>query len=267
MRRPSEGERYDMPVVFGRSNLPNVSTIDRIKTLALSFTTEAGALARFIPYHFALPDTDTPVVTISSSMNIGVDHMGGRQYNVVRVMTDVVARGSDGKRFTAPYHLVIWENATAPIIAGREFQGYAKVAAEIPDHETGETGGRFRLLDYGTELLSGEIHAAEPVPLGAGAEEKPAVAVGWKYIPGPGNIADLDYPTRLVAYRKVLSMRRGNGELRLGTPDWQASPISSRIIEALHSLPVVEMKPAVMTEATSRLARDEVERIPSLSSG
>lgn len=266
MRRPTQGLRYDMPVVFGKSNLPNVSTVDRIKTLAISFATEASALAPYIPYHFALPETLTPTVTISSSMNIGVDHMGGRQYNVVRVMTDVVARANDGALFTAPYHLVIWESETAPIIAGREFQGYAKVAAQIPDHEMTEDGGSFHLLDYGTSLLRGRVHSATPAAPEAIAQlsAKPALAVGWKYIPGPGNVADVDYPTRLIAYREVFSMHYGVGEIDYGSPQWQESPVSARIIEALRSLPVVEMKRAVVSEARSRLARDEVERIPSV---
>lgn len=269
MRRPDKGLRYDMPVVFGKSNLPNISTVDRIKTLALSFATDPDALRRYIPYHFRLPDTEAPIVTVSSSMNIGVDHMGGRQYNVVRAMTDVVARNVDGSSFTAPYHLVIWENAVAPIIAGREFQGYAKVGAEIPDHEMTEDGGVFRLRDNGVELLTGEITDARPatgVDLGK-LSATPAYAVGWKYIPGPGNVADADYPTKLVAYREVFSMRYGVGALGFGNPSWQDSPISARIIDALKALPVVEMKRGVISEARSRLARDEVERIPSIEEG
>lgn len=263
MFKPQEGQRYDMPAVFGASHLPAVSTIREVRTIALSFVTDEDRLRPLIPYHFDL--APNPVVTLSSGMNIGVDHMGGRSYNVVRVMVDVIAHGEDGP-FRAPYHLVIWESEAAPIIAGREFQGYAKVFGQIPDHRNEGDRASFEVSEYGTRLLKGEVSGLVDLPgtelarLNAATQ---ALAVGWKYIPGPNNVADVDYPTKLVAYRTVRAAKRGEGCFELDSPTWQQCPGSARILEALRALPILEMKPALVTVGSAQLPRDEVIRLPA----
>lgn len=251
-----------MPVVFGPSRMEAVTVSEHVRTTALSFLTTEESIKPLIPYHFdTVPD---PVVTIVSLMNSGVDHMAGRSYNAVGVMVDVIAHGENGP-FRAPYHLVIWENDCNPIIAGREFQGYAKIFGEIPDHRYEGDRASFELREYGNRLLEVEVSGLQDVPdeeLQRIRSVNRSVMVGWKYITGPGNACDADYPTMLVAYPEVQSARRGVGRLSLDEPTWEQCPTSSRIINVLRKLPIVEMRPAMVTTGKVKLARDEVIRLP-----
>ncbi|HEU5317954.1 MAG TPA: acetoacetate decarboxylase family protein [Chloroflexota bacterium] len=54
-------------------------------------------------------------------------------YNLITVGVPA-AYTHEGERLEGLYVLVIWENMTAPILAGREQSGMPKVFAEIEDH-------------------------------------------------------------------------------------------------------------------------------------
>ena len=260
---PQAGTRYDMPAVFGSSRLPAVTKMREVRSITIPFVTDAASLRKLVPYHFDLaPD---PLVYVGGGMNMGVDHMGGRDYGVVRVMVDVIAYDANGP-FRAPYHLVIWESEAAPIIAGREFQGYAKIFGQIPEHtfEQGELS--FQVAEYGTRLMRGGVRDLVDVPDAELAQmnaKGKTVMVGWKYIPGPGNVADVDYATKLITRTTIVSAKRGVGEFVLDRPTEQECPGSARILEVLRQLPVLEVRPALCTVGSFELHRDAVERLPS----
>ena len=261
MFKPERGRRYDMPVVFGDSEIPGQTKMREIRNIAHSFRSDAAALAEFVPYHFDL--TESAKVTVSSAMNLGVDWLGGRDYHVARVMVEVETDHA-GQRLRAPYHLVLWETDAHPIIAGREFQGYAKIPGEIPAHEHSGTTAAFECSEYGTRLFRVDVGDISPVSddvlASAGLVEE-SVMFGWKYIPGPGGIVDVDYATRLVTRNEVLSMSTGVSTLTLDSPTWEQCPFSARIIEALAALPVLEVHPAVVMTSSGLLDREAVERI------
>lgn len=254
--------RYDMPVVFGPSLLPEVTVMKDLRNIAVPFLTERAAIERFLPRFFEVDGE--PVVTVSSSHNGGVDWLGGRQYNVVRVQVNVRFRSSEGDDVVGPYSLVIWESDPKPVIAGRELQGYAKIVGDIPDHERSEGNAAFEVGEYGTRLLRGEAHGLEPLDpsvLSKLGDEREQVALGWKYIPNPEGGADVDYPTKLLSTVSVSAAWSGEGTVSFDSPTWQQAPGSAHIIEALKTLPVLEYRTATVVHSRVTLPRNAVIRL------
>lgn len=254
-------KRYDMPVVFGPSDIPDVTTIGDTRTIVIPFKTEKAALSKYIPGFFELPED--PVVAVSSSNFFDVDWMGaGRGYNVTRVTTAVSYDGSE--KLSGPYSLVIWETDSKPVIAGREFQGYAKIVGRTPPHKRTDELAAFECYEYDDRLLGGEVRGLKSLPestVAALNTGKPSIALGWKYIPSPEGGADVDYPTKLVSYSTTSAVWRGTGTISFEEPTWQQAPVSSRIIAALRNLPNLGYLPASVVHGTSTLHRDDVRRL------
>ena len=257
-------QRYDMPVVFGPSLLPDVTVMNDLRNIAVPFLTERAAIDRFLPRFFELEGD--PVVTVSSSHNGGVDWLGGRQYNVVRVQVTVRFRSSNGgDDVVGPYSLVIWESDAKPVIAGRELQGYAKIVGEIPNHERAEGTAAFECGEYGTRLLRGEAHDLEPLDpslLSKLGGEREQIALGWKYIPSPEGGADVDYATKLVSTVSVSDAWSGEGTVTFDSPTWEQAPGSAHIIDALKTLPILEYRTATVVHSRVTLPRNAVTRLP-----
>lgn len=255
-------KRYDMPVVFGPSRLPDVTVMEDLRNVAVSFLTERSAIERFLPRFFELDGE--PVVTVSSSQNGGVDWLAGRQYNVARVQVPVRFSGTED--VVGPYSLVIWESDAKPVIAGRELQGYAKMVGEIPDHERSDGAAAFQCSEYGTRLFRGEVSGLEPFApsvLEMLATEREQVALGWKYIPSPEGGADVDYPTKLLSSGTVSAAWSGEGTVSFDAPTWEQAPGSSHVIEALKTLPVLEYRTATVVHMRVSLPRNAVTRLVS----
>lgn len=255
-----ETERYDMPVVFGPSRLPDVTVMEDLRNVSVSFLSERSSIEKFLPRFFELEGE--PVVTVSSSQNGGVDWLAGRQYNVARVQVNVRFRGSED--VTGPYSLVIWESDAKPVIAGRELQGYAKMVGEIPDHERGDDTAAFECSEYGTRLLRGEVTALTPFApaiLEKLAGEREQVALGWKYIPSPEGGADVDYPTKLLSSGTISAGWTGEGTVKLDAPTWEQAPGSAHVIEALKTMPVLEYRKATVVHMRVSLPRNAVTRL------
>lgn len=260
-------QRYDMPVIFGPSLLPEVTVMEDLRNIAVPFLTERAAIERFLPRFFEIEGD--PVVTVSSSHNGGVDWLGGRQYNVVRVQVNVRFRSSESDEspvqdIVGPYSLVIWESDPKPVIAGRELQGYAKIVGEIPDHERSDGSAAFECGEYGTRLLRGEAHGLKPLDpsvLAKLGEEREQVALGWKYIPNPEGGADVDYPTKLLSTVSVSEAWTGEGAVTFDSPTWQQAPGSAHIIDALKTLPVLEYRTSTVVHLRVTLPRDAVRRL------
>jgi Acetoacetate decarboxylase (ADC) len=260
-------QRYDMPVVFGPSLLPDVTVMEDLRNISVPFLTERAAIEPFLPRFFEVEGD--PVVTVSSSHNGGVDWLGGRQYNVVRVQVNVRHRSSSGGHdpdhdVVGPYSLVIWESDPRPVIAGRELQGYAKIVGEIPDHERSDGRAAFECSEYGTRLVRGEVDGLAPLDesvLASLSGEREQVALGWKYIPNPEGGADADYPTKLLSTVAVSEAWTGQGTISFDAPTWQQAPSSAHIIEALRTLPVLEYRTATVVHSRVTLPRNAVIRL------
>jgi hypothetical protein len=260
--KPEPGVRYDLPAVFGPSELRGQANYARKRTVNYTFRTDPAVLEPLIPYHFQL---DEPArITIASAMLIGVDWMAGRNYHNVRVSAHVTARsGQDIAR--GPFHLVDWETDSHPVIAGREYLGLAKIVGEIPEHEIGEEDTAFECYEYGTRLLRVQLSNLRRAP---GEELKrvnssgDTVILGWKYIPGPGGTVDADYPVKMVARGHTDELFTGDGSVVFDQPTWEQCPFSARIMQTLATIPVRETVSAtVALSANSLLDRAAATRL------
>jgi hypothetical protein len=250
MFKPEPGVRYDMPVVFGPSELPKTTTYGGKRTITHAFLTDPAAVEPLVPYHFTLGSPAK--ISIIARMHLGVDWLAGRSYNSVRVSVDVEARHG-GETLRGPYGLVVWESDPRPAFVGREYLGTSKIVGEVPDHVYNGDLAAFECFEYGTRLLRVDVSELRPVSDEVVRQRNSAgdtVTLCWKYISGPGGTVDADYPIKMVSRGSIDSMATGASSLTFGNPTWAECPISHRIIAALAALPVVEVLPATVTTAS-----------------
>jgi hypothetical protein len=264
---PRPGIRYDMPVVYGPSLLPDLSEGFETYTAAIAYTTSKDAIAALLPHWFE--PADDPTLTVSYTRMVNMDWMGGRNYNIVNALVNVVCVSTD-EPIHGPYPIAIWENDCAPIIAGREYLGSPKLMAAIDDVDVFASDFSFGCSEYGAQLVSGkvtqtrELTPEEIAPISVAGRE--SVSLGWKYIPGVGGDVDADYPT--VGYMSSLYDRgmRGRGRFSFGAPTSTEAPYSARIAERLAALPLYEHVDTLSLHSSqSRLFRDRVYRLDNLA--
>ena len=129
---------------------------------------------------------------------------------------------------------------------------------EIPDAWTrGERRG-FSLFERGTPLLEGEAwdlqKASDDVVAALGAQIASDTWMGWKYIPSCDLAgADVSNATALPARVDLKEVWMGQGEVAFHEVAWEKAPMSSRIVNALRELPIVQYQGAVMTRASQDL--------------
>lgn len=253
--------RYHQPVVFGPTEIPDVTVIGNVRKAAVTFLTEREAIEQYLPDFFGL--AGEPLVTISGAQNGDVDWLGGRQYNLVRVQVPVIYRGSE--TVTAPFDLVIWESDDKPVTLGREYQGYSKIVCDIPDHQRNGNELSFECSEYGNRLLRCEVKGLSPVSQEALADMNAAgqkqVVLGWKYIPSIEGGADVNYPVKFISRSVFREAWVGTGELFFEQPSWQQAPGSAHIIKALRSLPILEYRSALVSHSRLELVRNAVKRL------
>jgi hypothetical protein len=257
------GERYDMPAAFGASAAIPVSEGFQTYTATLTFATEPDALVRLMPRWFQ-PAGD-PLVSVTYTRMIGMDWMGGRDYNIVSLGTPAVYVGGP-EEVRGRYTLAIWESDCAPILAGRELMGSPKLFGQIPDVDVTEPEFTFSCREYDALLVEGTLHdladlsAEQLAPLTAAGRN--SVGLNWKYLPGPDGVPDADYPTALYMSTPYDWARRGAGSVRFGTPSDAEAPYSGKIARALAKLPLLELRDALALHASGcALFRSKTRRL------
>jgi acetoacetate decarboxylase len=261
----SVGEMRDFAAVgvFGSALLPVNSVIRTIRSTAIEYVTDRDALRELLPHHFE--PAEVPVVRVSHLMYTGVDYLADRSYNVLSVGLAAVFHGREDVHGT--YNAVLWEGEPAAVILGRELQGYAKLHGHVPDAVETDTGKTFECAEFGTTLLTGEVH--DLVELTPSQLERlqergsRARSLGWKYIPGPDRAADpdCDYPTTTpnpVYYERAWS---ATGSVQFCNPSWEQAPVSKRIVDRLRALPVVEQRRAFCGLGSAASPRATIERL------
>jgi hypothetical protein len=255
-------QKYEMPVVFGPTEIPDVSVWNHVTMVSVSFVTTFGAARPLVPPGLDLPER--PVVTVSRMSYEGVDYLAGRGYNEVTVGV-TAAHELDGARQRGSFLPVVWVDEFRPLIIGREYMGYAKLGAQFGPVISDQGSRSYELHEYGTRLLRGEVSsvvALEGDELRAARRAAAAVTVfGWKHIAGPQGTVDADYLTSTPLRFEWTSVLQGRGEVSFEAPDWPAAPHSARIVRALGALPVVEMRRALVAVGSGSLDRTAVTRL------
>jgi acetoacetate decarboxylase len=263
--RHDPGERYDMPAVFGPTQLPVISTWGRMRAIDVSFVTTHEALRPFVPYELDLPTE--PVLTVSRRSFTNVDYLAGRGYEELCIGIRVSQTDGDSV-IRGTFWPVMWVDQVMPIIVGREYSGFAKLGAEFTPVAEQGTDLSFAAFEYGTRLLSGEVTAVEPLPeqdaRRAAARASEATAFCVRHIPAIAGGRGLHQTTRLEMTADITAIRRGVGHIHFDTPSWADAPHSSRVMAALDALPIVRMCPAYVIEGSSAFDRSSITALTDL---
>lgn len=231
-------KRYDMPVLFGPSRVPDKTHIPDAAACVLSFRTSAEAARNLVPDYFSVPEE--PVVTVAHMAYHDVDYLGGRGYN--EIVVSVSASYADGdERIEAAFAPVLWVDQVGALLAGREYMGLPKLSAIIPDLERSADGAHFLCREYDAVLLEGTVDQLQPLPADKLAKVNMRAGqvrtFGWKYISAPGGGADLDYPTLNVMRWDYKQAWSGSGALKFHAPSYRDAPMSSPALAVLAELP------------------------------
>ena len=248
MFKPESGRRYDMPVVFGPSRIGGQASYGEIRSIAHSFLTEASALEPLIPYHFKLARPAR--VTVVGRMHRDVT---GSTRPALSKCPGLCRRRGPRRRSCDQRSL-----RTRCMGVGRTRRDrWPRVPGHLQDRRR-DSGARersdraaFECYEYGTRLLRVEV--SEITPAGddavAGSQsgrrgDHPWLEVhprtrrnGRRRLPSQGCVSR---PNATAAWTGVKP-------IAFDQPTWGPCPISSRIIETLAALPVVEVLPATMT--------------------
>jgi len=262
MARIDKTRRYEMPVIYGPSDIPDITIMKSFKSASLRFLTERDAVAAFLPEELRVPEF--PVISVTWSGYREVDYLGGRGYNVVRVAAQVTYQ-SGNTLLNGTFPFVIWESDCNPIILGREISGYPKLFGRIPDLKEGPNDCSFECFEYETRLLLVELNDLQPV-VGdelskIRAQGRPSTIFCWKYIPGVGGTVDADYLVKATSNFDIAFAAQGQGRVDLLAPTWQQAPFGHRILNALKAFPILRYAPAIVTAGSVEFGRTLSERI------
>ncbi|PIE91909.1 acetoacetate decarboxylase [Bacillus fungorum] len=257
----NENKTYLMPPWFGGLAFdPNYSyRINDLVSITFTFTTDGNRLANYLPKGFELL---TPELTISYQQLRQVEFLFGGSYNLISIQVPVRFHGKRDQ-LEGSFPLVIWENNTIPIIAGREQTGMPKIYADIqdlhiPSHKKYFTNASF----LGNTFLQLEMVQTQPIR-GQQLEQIKAGNVnqsvlGWRYIPkvgAPG--AELSQPVLYPQSIHVKNAWEGKGNVqwaKLGREYTNKEVISYyNIIKQLAELPVYNSGPAIMIQGVGFL--------------
>jgi hypothetical protein len=259
---PSPGQKYDMPAVFGPSPFPDQTVFGRVEMVSIGFVTTRTAAEALVPHHFEVDDD--PVVTVSRVSYADVDYLAGRGYEELTVGIAVRHRHGDDV-VSGLYMPVLWVDHAAPIIAGRELMGYAKIQGELAPPVRDGRVVTFGVSEFGTPLVEARVEELQPLTgeqlVRLGHATRPTSVLGWKFIMGPGGSVDADYATQIVLNLDFDEGWSGSGSLTWHEPDWKEAPFSARIATALKALPVVRWRRAFVGGGSGDIDRAATRRL------
>jgi acetoacetate decarboxylase len=254
-----------MPTFFGGLPypLPPVRYGDT-DHLSFSYQTDGDLLARLLPPGFTLP---RPELVISLINNRCVEWLAGGAYNLLAVNVPVRFTGQQDD-IEGMFGLVVWENATAPILMGRELQGVPKLYANVDD-----------LREFPENALASSAHlngirfARVSATLGAEANHEELALLrqgmshtnwfGWRHFPNVGSPgAALSHPVLFPQEFTITTARLGDATIEWNVPGWLDNPTQIPIIDTLSRLPNLGGGKAVYMQCENVL-RADLARIPT----
>jgi len=252
---PEDGRRYMNPFQFGPRPIGRGSArYNDVVSMSISYITDKASLAKYIHKPFEI--ADEPLLTVSYSMNREVEWLAGHSYNLIAVNASVFFNGEVDK-LHGGHPLVLWENLTDPILTGRENEGIPKIYADIPDHSIINGEWRVSASHFGHKIVDMKISDLEQL------EEQEVEQLrkrsegghwmGWKYIPPTGDGPEVNHPTLFPTSGNQKAAWRGKGKIIWQHLTWEQNPTQFHIVNALHDLPVLEIRSAMVTESSSNL--------------
>lgn len=77
--------------------------------------------------------------------------------------------------------------------------------------------------------------------------------MGWKNIPPAGDGPEVSHPTLFPTTGNCRAAWRGRGEVVWEHPTWEQNSTQFHIVNALHDLPILEYRSAMVTRSSSDL--------------
>jgi hypothetical protein len=270
-----------MPAIAGYEPGTAGTWYHDVTSLAVTYLTHRDAVAALLPVRFTVGagPAGEPLVTVSWASNLGVDWLAGGGYNLIGVNVAATYRG-DVDVVAGGYCVILWEDATEPILTGREQTGIPKVYADITDLNPRDGNGfavratvapptparRFRSKredfaaggDDGHPVAEIEIENLRPLPdseLRAMEERSRAGSwMGYKYIPRiAGGGADLEYATVFPTEQVYDRVEIGSGRVRFFPSTFERNPTHWQVVNLLCQLEPLEYRSAVLTHGKTRL--------------
>lgn len=250
--------RYMMPAHFGAPKIEGVPSgwYHDVTTMNVSYLTDRERLAAYLPEPFAV--ADEALITVTYARSRKVDWLAGRGYNLISVNAAVDFNG-EKDQLTGSFALVIWENLADPILSGRELTGIPKVFADIPDHTVTDGQWRCSASHFGSKILDlsiGSLVAPTPEEIAAAQEAEAGKdnPMGWRYMPAVGGFgAALSEPTTFPSENVITEAYVGAGEIDWNHLTWEQNPTQFHIVNALADLPILEYRPAIVTQGSTNL--------------
>lgn len=213
-----------------------------MESVMLQYETEKEAIVPLLPEGFA--PAKEAFVTIAYSQSQGVDFMAGNGYRIFSIAVLVKYDGEED-HLVGNYILTMFEDATMPIITGRELQGVPKIYAEIsPVRTLGDNLLRCEASLWGHFLMGINIELPMKrqnlIVCKAAAKLSSGQPVfAYKYIPSLDGPPDADYPTVLWFDYTIDQLWLGkSGNITIGEPEEQNVGIYNSILNVLKTLPV-----------------------------
>jgi len=256
-------ERYEMPIVFGPTELPQVSKWGFVRALDITFVTDPDAVRPLVPAELDLPEQ--PTVIISRRSFDQVDYLAGHGYEELCVGISVIHNGESGTT-RGNFWPVMWVDQVRPITVGREFSGFAKLGADFSPirEESGDLS--WEMSEYGTLLARGTVRNAKPVDAAALDKIAQSGGVGYafcsRYIPPVVNSRGIDELTRCEMRSQITSVQVGEAEFELFSPSWKDAPNGARAMSTLASLPILQLRRAMVIEGSSSFDRSTITALP-----
>ena len=255
---------YVMPAHFGpRPMNPKASGWYRdVTSMVISYVTDRDQLARYLPAPFEVGDE--AIVSVFYARNRQVDWLAGHGYNMIAVNASAVYNGTKEK-LTGQYTLVMWENLTDPILTGRELQGIPKVYADIPDHNVIAGEWRATASHFGHPIVAlsvADLRDATEEEIAAGQDaQADNVPMAWRYLPGISGFGrTTSEPTVYPSENHFTSIQVGMGDTTWHELTWEQNPTQFHIVNALAQLPILDQRPALVTEGSTNLIL--LDRLP-----
>lgn len=249
--------RYQMPAHFG-NRLPGKATaryLD-VTTIGVTYLTDPDKLIQYLPEPFEVGRE--PLVTVFYGWNRQVEWLAGGGYNLLGVNANVKFNGKVDQ-LEGGYCLVLWENATDPILTGRELQGIPKIYADIDDHTVLRGVWQASASHRGHKIVDMTVQDLTPFSAEQIEQYKRGSAganwMGWKYIPNTGRPgAAVSHATLFPTSASPQRAWIGKGEVVWNRLTWEQNPTQAHIVNALEGLPILEYRAAFVSEGASDLA-------------
>jgi acetoacetate decarboxylase len=261
------GFQYTMPAHFGIGHSPRSSLLYLdVTTISIGYRTDREKLERYLPEPFAL--RGDPTLVVYYAMNKEVEWMAGGGYNLLGVDAIVRFEG-EVDQVDGSYCLVLWENDTDPILAGRDLLGVPKIYADIEDHKI--IGGEWRTAASvrGQTIVDLSLADLEPVSeqgLQQMREDSLASSwMGWRHVPNIGEPdAAVSHATCIPSGGSPREAWDGRGEVVWHPTTWEKNPTQHHIVNALADLPILEYRWARAIHGSSTLADANKKPLRSL---